>query len=70
MKNNFSIPLLKILNVHPPHIKEIQRNDAIVKSGIKELDKFIDGFKSGEINFIEGYNKIASDISNKILAHA
>jgi hypothetical protein len=57
---------LKILNVYPLHIKEIQKKEAIVKSGIKELDKFIGGFKSGEINFIEGYNKLASNISNKI----
>lgn len=66
MKNNFSTYSLKILNVYPSHIKEIQKKDAPVKSGIKELDKFIGGFKSGEINFIEGYNKFASDISNKI----
>jgi predicted ATP-dependent serine protease len=66
LKNNFSVHPIKKLNFHPPYIREIQKQDTIVKSGLKELDKFIGGFKSGEINFIDGDNKLASNISNQI----
>jgi hypothetical protein len=66
LKNNFSNYPLKKLNFHSNYIKEIQKKDFIVKSGIKELDKFIGGFKSGEINFIDGNNKIVSSIANQI----
>ena len=66
MNDDFSTHPIKILNVYPPQIKKNQNKNNIVKSGVKELDKFIGGFKSGEINFIDGYNKIASDISNQV----
>jgi hypothetical protein len=66
LKNNFSNYPIKTLNVYQSQIKKIQNKNTIVKSGIKELDRFIGGFKPGKINFIDGYNKIVSDISNQV----
>jgi hypothetical protein len=66
LKNNFSNYPIITLNVYPSQIKKIQNKNATVKSGINELDKFIGGFKPGKINFIDGCNKIVSDISNQV----
>lgn len=46
--------------------KEILKPDIVVKSGIKELDKLIGGFKTGKITYICGDSKLISKISNQI----
>ncbi len=68
MKNNLSISSMKKLNFHSHCIKEFQNKYTIIKSGIRDLDKFIGGFKSGEINFIQGYKKIVLNIPYQICA--
>ena len=54
LKNNLSISNLQKLNSNSDKIKKFQNKYDLVKSGVKELDKIIGGFKSGEINFIHG----------------
>jgi len=46
--------------------KEILKPDVIIKSGIKELDKLIGGFKTGQITYIDGDSKLIKDIPNQI----
>ena len=38
----------------------------MVESGTKELDKFIGGFKAGEITYIDGNSSLISDIPNQM----
>jgi len=66
LKKNLSNSPIKKLNFHSPYMKEFQNKYTIVKSGIKELDEFIGGFKSGEINFVHGDKKIALNIPYQI----
>ncbi len=70
MRNNLLTYYIEVSGINSRCIKEIQNNDAIVKSGIKELDKFIGGFRPGEIYFIDGYNKLVSILPDKICVNA
>jgi RecA/RadA recombinase len=46
--------------------KEILKPDIVVESGIKELDKLLGGFKTGEITYIDGDSSLISKIPNQI----
>ena len=46
--------------------KDILKPTVTVLSGIRELDDILDGFKSGEITFIDGDSKLISNIPNQI----
>ena len=52
MEKKLSTEVIKKINFQKSCIKKFQNRYNIIKSGIKELDKFIGGFKSGEINFV------------------
>jgi hypothetical protein len=47
-------------------VERIQKNDIAVKSGTKELYKIISSLKSGEVTFIDGTNRIVSNIEKQI----
>ena len=46
--------------------KEILKPDIVVQSGIKELDKLMGGFKTGQITYIDGDSSLISKIPNQI----
>jgi hypothetical protein len=46
--------------------KEILKPDIVVLSGLKELDKLIGGFKTGEITYIDGDSSLISNIPNQL----
>jgi len=46
--------------------KTIVKPDLVVLSGIKEIDKLLGGFKSGEITFIDGDSSLISNIPNQL----
>ena len=46
--------------------KEILKPDIVVLSGIKELDKIMGGFKTGQITYIDGDSNLISNIPNQI----
>ena len=46
--------------------KEILKPDIVVQSGIKELDKLLGGFKTGQITYIDGDSSLISNIPNQI----
>lgn len=69
MKNSLSNSITTKLNFNDRYIREFQNEHIIVKSGIKELDKYLGGFKPGEINFIHGDKKIILNIPYSICAN-
>lgn len=46
--------------------KEILQPDIVVESGIKELDRLMGGFKSGEITYIDGDSSLISSIPDQL----
>ena len=46
--------------------KEILKPDILVSSGIKELDRLIGGFKTGEITYIDGDSDLISNLPNQL----
>lgn len=46
--------------------KDMLKPTVAVPSGIRELDNLLDGFKSGEITFIDGDSNLISNIPNQI----
>jgi hypothetical protein len=57
---------MKKYNLNSSSLKTIQKNSTKVKSGIKKLDEIIGDLKTGEVTFINGINKIVSNIEKKI----
>ena len=66
MERNISPRLIRNHNCFSFSVERIQENDIKVRSGIKELDKIISGLKTGEVTFIDGTNRIVSNIEKQI----
>jgi hypothetical protein len=59
---------LKYESIQNPFIesKSLTKSEIILKSGIIELDSLIEGFKSGEITYIEGNSSLINNIPNQL----
>jgi replicative DNA helicase len=69
LKTNPSTSIHQQHNTKSQLTKTIVTPEIFVHCGIQELDKLLDGFKAGEIVYIDGRSDLISEIPNQLCVH-